>query len=399
MTIAQRILLRISQVRARLNEVSGLEGEAFTAEIRSEAEGLQNEFADLEVRHQAAIVAEPDPIVTPVTDGGEIQARAALEARCSLAAIVDGVVSSRSIAGAEKELQDALHLDGNQIPLALLRTQARAVTTSPTNVGQSSAPIVQPVFASGIAAFLGVDMPVVPVGEAVFPVLTSSPSARGPFSGSDDADETTGTFSTNMLAPERIQASFSYRRVDRARLAGMDAALRSALASALSEKLDAEVINGTNGLLTGTNLPNNNVTAVTSYASYISSLGYSRVDGRYADSVAQIRIAMGSGTYAHAASVYRATESDRHALDRLIRDTGGVRVSAHVPAVASNRQNAVVRLGSEPAMVAPVWEGVTILPDEITRLKQGEAILSAILLSNTSIIRAAGFYKQQTQHA
>ena len=257
MTTAQKILLRISQVRARLNEVSGLEGDAFTDEVRSEATALQTEFADLEVRHQAAIVAEPDPIVQPVTDGGEIQARAALEARCSLAAIVDGVVSSRSIAGAEKELQDALHLDGNQIPLALLRsTEQRAVTTSPTNVGQDARPIVQPVFASGIAAFLGVDMPVVPVGEAVFPVLTSSPIARGPFSGSDDADETTGTFSTNMLAPERIQASFSYRRVDRARLAGMDAALRSALASALSEKMDAEVINGTNGLLTGTNLAN-----------------------------------------------------------------------------------------------------------------------------------------------
>ena len=196
-------------------------------------------------------------------------------------------------------------------------------------------------------------MPVVPVGEAAFPVLTSSPVARGPYSDSTEAAETTGTFSTELLAPERIQASFFYRRVDRARLAGMDAALRSALASALSEKVDAEVVNGSNGLLTGTNLANHNVTAVTNYARY-NSLAYGRVDGRYADNVAQIRIGMGSGTYAHAAGVYRATEADRSALDRLIADTAGVRVSAHVPAVdGNNRQNAVVRLGSEPAMVAP----------------------------------------------
>ena len=40
MTNAQKIALRLSQVRQRLNEVAGLEGDAFTAEIRVEADGL-----------------------------------------------------------------------------------------------------------------------------------------------------------------------------------------------------------------------------------------------------------------------------------------------------------------------------------------------------------------------
>ena len=61
MTNAQKIRLRLSQVRQRLSEISGLEGEAFTAEIRGEAESLQTELADLETRHRAAIVAEPEP--------------------------------------------------------------------------------------------------------------------------------------------------------------------------------------------------------------------------------------------------------------------------------------------------------------------------------------------------
>ncbi len=54
MTALQRIQLRLAEVRARLNEISGLEGEAFTPEVRSEAETLQREFADLETRHRSA---------------------------------------------------------------------------------------------------------------------------------------------------------------------------------------------------------------------------------------------------------------------------------------------------------------------------------------------------------
>ena len=49
--------------------------------------------------------------------------------------------------------------------------------------------------------------------------------------------------------------------------------------------------------------------------------------------------------------------------------TAGVRVSAHVPAVASNKQNNVIRLGMRRDMVAPIWEGITLLPDEITKAK------------------------------
>ena len=58
MTNTQKIALRLSEVRSRLNAVSGLEGDAFTPEIRAEAEALTNEFQALEVRHRAAIVAD-----------------------------------------------------------------------------------------------------------------------------------------------------------------------------------------------------------------------------------------------------------------------------------------------------------------------------------------------------
>ncbi len=47
MTTLQKLRLRLSQVRQRLNEISGLEGDAFTDEIRAEAETLQTEYRDL----------------------------------------------------------------------------------------------------------------------------------------------------------------------------------------------------------------------------------------------------------------------------------------------------------------------------------------------------------------
>ena len=48
MTNSQRLSVRLSEIRQRLNEIAGLEGDAFTAEIRQESDKLQAEFADKE---------------------------------------------------------------------------------------------------------------------------------------------------------------------------------------------------------------------------------------------------------------------------------------------------------------------------------------------------------------
>ena len=166
-----------------------------------------------------------------------------------------------------------------------------------------------------------------------------------------------------MLSPARLQAAFFYSREDRARFAGMSEALRMNLNDALMDKLDQQVLAGANGLFHGTNLDNHAAAAVTTFANYKADLAYARVDGRYANGVEELRIVMGSASYAHAATAYRASGNNADAIDAaldvLMRDTGGVKVSAHVPAVASSKQNAVIRLGMRRDMVAPIWEGVT----------------------------------------
>ena len=46
-----------------------------------------------------------------------------------------------------------------------------------------------------------------------------------------------------------------------------------------------------------------------------------------------------------------------------------------------------------------MWEGVTLIPDEISLAKKGQIQITAVMLHAVKILRTGGFYKQQTQHA
>ena len=352
-------------------------------QLVAEGEREQNRIA-------SARTAHPDP---------ELREQRALCGRANVGEIMAAIMEKRSTDGANLEAQQSYGLAANQIPLDMLRLEQRALTPGPTNVATDEADVVNPVFATGAGMFLAVDRPIVPMGDAVYPVLTTRPTVAGPYSGDDDVPETTGAFSSNLLAPERIQASFKYKRTDALRFAGMDPSLRMALNEGLQEKLDYEVVAGSSGLLNATNLPNHNVSAVTSFANYLSLFLYGRVDGRYAESKTDIRILMGAPSYAHAGSVYQSS-AYKSALSVLEDDSGGVMVSAHSPAVVSSKQNALVRLGTRRDIVQPIWQGVTVIFDEYGDLAgKGEIEVTAVLGMNTKILRADGFYKQQTQHA
>ena len=395
MTPAQTIMLRLSFCRQTLNELLGVETRS--AEQNTEMETLTKEVSAKEPELRAALASEAptNEVSTGATEDAETRELRELTGRANAGAIILAVTEKRHCLGAELELQQAHDLAENQIPLDMLRVEQRAagVTTAPTNVGTSQAEIVQPVFASGAGAFLGITRPTVAAGDAVFPVLSTRPDVGGPHSDSTDVAETDSTFNADLLAPERIQASSVYRRVDAARFPGMDSALRMALNSGLEEKLDYEVLRGTEGLLTGSKLSNHNKSGETTHAQYLSQFCFGRVDGRYAAEQSDIKVLMGSGTYAHAGSTYQATPH-LSALDALMAKVP-VRVSANVPDVASTKQNNVIRLGMRSDYVQPMWNNITIIVDEISGSGTGQIEVTAVLLTNTKILRAVGFYKQQ----
>ena len=404
MTPLQTKQLRASEIRQRLAALGGMA--ELSDEQRSEIETLRTEYETVEGQIQALTVAgdETETRAEPEVENTEDRELRDLERRSNVGEVFDAALTHSATDGAIAELQQHHGLPPNQIPLALLASdgelETRAVTPAPSNVGQQQQPIIPYVFPQSAGAFLGVYMPTVPTGEQVFPVLTSELSVEA-LAENAAGTETTGAFSADVLSPSRLQASFFYSREDRARFAMMDESLRQNLSDGLADGLDKQIIAGANGLLTGTNLPDNDASGVTDFGGYIDGLAYGRIDGRYAGGAADLRVVVGAGTYAHMGKVYRNTSVDRSALDRVMEVTGGVRVSAHVPAVdKDNKQNAVVRRGMRTAdMLAAIWEGVEIIPDVVTKATTGQIVITAVMLHAVKILRTAGFHKQQLQHA
>ena len=392
MTDLQRLQLRAGDIRGRLAELGGLAEQ--TDETRAEIDKLRTEYTDVEKRASALTVAS-DVKTTTSTDAAGAELRGLIQ-RANVGEFFDAVMERRQIDGAFAELQQHHGLTFNQMPLSLL--EHRAVTPGAANVGQDQQEIIGYVFPQSVSAFMGIDQPMVPAGDTVFPVLTSTLSVEA-LAENAAGTETTGAFAGDVLTPGRLQASFFYSREDRARFAGMDASLRENLSMGLSDGLDKQILQGTGGLLTGTVLADHDAGAITTFDNYIDQFAFGRVDGRYAATSGDVRVVMGNGSYGHAGTVYRNNNVDRTALDRLMEITGGVRVSANVPGASGDKQEAVIRLGMARDMVAPIWEGVTIIPDEVTKAASGQIVITAVMLYAVKLLRADGFYKQETQHA
>ena len=405
MTPIQTLEIRAGEIRKRLSDIGGME--ELTDETRSELDKLKVEYADNDSRRAAMTIAGDAPVTHVETRSAEGREFRGLVDRSNLGEVFDAALGKRSVSGASAELQKHYGLEPNQVPLAMLvrdwpdddKLEVRAATAAPNDVGEAQHSIVPYVFPQGAASFLGVNMPTVPTGQAVFPVLTKELDVRTPAENAEAA-ETTGTFSADVLSPSRIQASFFYSREDRARFAGMDAALRENLTEGLDDGLDAQILAGTNGLFAGTNLSDNAQTTNDTFDSYLNNLCWNQIDGRYASTAKDLAMVVGAATLKDLGQTYRNTSVDRSALDRLMELTSGVRVSAHVPAPTSNRQNAVIRRGMSMTAVAPVWEGITIIPDEVTQAKKGQLVITAVMLYAMKVLRTgAGLVKQGTDHS
>ena len=221
MTNAQKIRLRLSQVRQRLNEIAGVEGDAFTDEVRSEAASLQAEFADLETRHQAAIVAEGEGETRATGDDLDAEAHERLELRsqASLTAYLRAALSGRQVDGREAELRDAAGI-GDGIPLELWdvpsengETRQDAPTGAPGTVGVNLDRIRPAVFAASIASTLGIEMPRVESGSYGSATISTSLSAASQAKG-DSAQATAAGFTVSSVTPKRISARLGIRVED-----------------------------------------------------------------------------------------------------------------------------------------------------------------------------------------
>ena len=383
----QKIQLRQSEVRQEIGAILDCE-EVRSEEDNKKLKALGTEARQLEGDYQAASLISKEPLeVRHEEVDGEGREFEKLRDTAKLSNYMTAFVEQRSVTGAEKELQEHYGLSGNMLPWDALET--RAVTPAPSDVGRNQRAIIPYKFPRSVSAYLGVPNPTVPVGESGFSVVTTAPTVRSPAKNASAAD-TTGSFSASVLSPARLQASFFYAVEDRAKFAGMEEALRQSLNQALGSALDQKVIDQFSATSGGLSNPTN-PTAEASYATYLSEL-YSQVDGRYADSAASVRMLVNGNTYQHMSGLYRTTNSNENSAETIGRVGGGLRVSSLMPATASTIATAIfARDLVDTHMVAPTWQGIQIIRDEVTLSAKGQVQITAIMLYAVSILRTEGF--------
>ena len=406
MNAKQRLELRAGEIRSRLATLGGME--TLTDTTRAEISTLRVEYRDNEDRHGALMISDdtPQPIETRSDPQGR-ELRGILQ-RSNLGEMVDSIREQRAFDGANAELAQHYGLRGNQIPVAMLREwddgplETRAVTAAPADVGSTQHAITPYVFPAPAAMFLGIEIPTVGVGEQTYPTLTSVLTVHTPAENTAAA-ETTGTFSADVLSPSRLQASFFYSRESRSSFAMLDSSLRENLSMGLASGLDKQIIASANGLLgtSGLTARTGDAGATATFATY-RGLVYdnSTIDGRYASMASDVKVVMGPHGYNHSASVYRSNDADDSALDSIMRVSGGVMVSAHVPDPTSNDQDVIVCKGmGRRNMVAPVWEGLDVVFDEVTKASAGQIVLTAYMMYAVKILRADGYQRRVVQVA
>ena len=392
MTPTQEIELRQSELRVELADLAAdADADPAAIELRT------SEMKSLEVRRQAAIMSQPAP---------EVETRDTLAqviAKASTADIVAAQIEGRSeTSGATRELQDQLKMAYNVIPDQLLVEQrTTGQTPAPSTVGTNQQPIIAALFPRSATAFLGVEMPTVPVGKALFTLVTTDLSAGFPAAGAEHG-HSAAAFTATEIAPSRVQGSWFIRREDRASLAGMESALRENANDALADAIDARVL-GANGFLesgTLTAAPTTDSGTETSYGDYREYI-FSAVDGIHASMASEVRVLLGAKTYQHASGQYRGNADNVDALQSMMSAAGGVRVSANIPDPAANIQSLIVAraLGARHA-VAPIWSGTELVVDTVTQVKSGEIVFTLIRLwGELNVLRKSAFVHRQADLA
>ena len=381
---------------------------------REELRALQQEALDVEKQYQEELRSETPPHPTEIPGGHGVEVRALL-GRAELRNYVAAAVENRAVGGAEAELQSALETrtaqnGGVMLPWEMLdpgpaearaaieqRADTATTLAATSGIGTVQDQIIQRVFAQTAAAFLGVRMVGVGVGQHSYPIITAGQTPDLKTAGTAH-DATAATISASVLEPKRLTARYVIRVEDIAKLAGYEEALRMDLNGAMGERLDHFVLNGDDATdpqwsgffdaLTDPTAPSD----VATYADFLKAYG-GGVDGRYATSLAQVRLLVGDETYGHAAAVTN-TGSGATAVQYAMGATGGLQASALVPDAASNIQQAILAKTGPGWMdnsVCNTWPGVEMIRDPYSGASKGEVALTAISLVDFALIRKAGF--------
>ena len=377
MTKSQKLALKVSDLRARLHQKMRdydaiTAPDALSAEPSPEARAahgvaLSTYTAD-RARMQGEISAASDTIIacdaewrteveaedaaalaaaaSAPRDGvsAEVRELQAVEDRASLMVSIRQALGDDPLAGAEKELREALGLSAQMLPWNVfvpppserdVEERVDANVTTPTTIQSYQNSIVRRVFTGSALDFLGVMPRMVGVGDQLHMVLTAGgvPGFVAKGAGNDYPD---ATISTNTTSPKRLQTGYRVAKRDIYRVSGLEPTLRDDMGRSMSDRVNYEVLNGAGGNgITGflhalaaphrAGLPD-------SFDSAVPKLN-GALDGLYARKFKQIKTALAPRDGRHLAGQFRG-DGNMSATDYMDMRLGGMFVSANMPAGA-----------------------------------------------------------------
>ena len=418
MTNSQRLSVRLSEIRQRLNEVAGLEGDAFTAEIRAEADKLQTEFADKETQYRAAVVAEgaAEKRALETEPDAERRERLELRGKASLTGYLTAALAGRRVDGAERELQEAAQI-GDGIPLELWDTakpqaehRVDVSTGAPGTVGTNLDRIRPEVFSQSILPRLGVEMPRVESGSYASATISASLTAGSHAKGSAAMASAAG-FTVTSVTPKRISARLGIRIEDVAAVGqqNFESILRENLSLVLSSALDTQGLTGDGqapnltGLFQRLTDPSD-PTAVADFDAFASAHA-GGVDGLWANTIKEVGIVVGPLTYGLSARTFQTAanfKGELSAASYAMNQTGGFWTNKRMPVPASDIQQAILyrmgrsMMGGAGGMrtaVCATWNEISI-DDIFSGSASGERFFTMHVLLSDVILVQPDAYEQ-----
>ena len=432
MTSSQKRLrdLRERQSRERQRMAELAIADNLTDETRSELDAIERGTPDLERQIRAATVAleteerDAETRAAPAPDA-EQRERIELRSKAMLTNFLLNAARGRMVDGAEAELQSAAGISGHGIPLELWdvpteqrgtegERETRAVTPAPGTVGINLDPIRPAVFSNSIAPRLGIEMPRVKSGTYASGTITTSQSASA-LDKSGPAVAAAGAITVTTATPKRISARLELTLEDIAAVGqeNFEAILRENLSLALSDQLDDQAINGNGtapnlaGILQRLTDPAAAPTAVAAFDDFVAAFS-GGVDGLWANTVKEVAIVGGVGTYRLSASTFRdpATgtaggRGDKAFSDYAMGMYGGWWTNSRMPDPATfltvdNVQQAILyrmgrsMMGGAGAMrtaVCPHWNVIDI-DDVYSGSAQGERYFTMhVLLGDVILVQ------------
>ena len=421
MTPKQKIEIRRSEIRARLGEIAGLEGDKITEKVTEERGKLLTELTASEPQLQAAIAAEETETRHrgDQADGdGEKAEERALHSKASAGAFIAEALTGipAKDASPEAEYRAAVLKEGQdrpgRMPLRLLAPADAPDTRRPverradvaTAIGASDVPAttlswVDRIFADSDSLFIGAMFESVSTGDALFPVVTGGASGAAAADGVA-TDAVAADITVNSLKPLQLRARYLFNRTDDLRLAGLEQALRRDLAGTLRESLDKMVFTGNDsatqpdGLFSALTDPDDPDDA-SGWQDLVGGLT-SAVDGRYASNLMDVAAVVGAATFNLASTTVSPSIATGPISDYLATRSRGYRTSVHVPAPAGADmiQNSVVAKqgrGMMDHLKVPVWDALEFIRDEVTQAASGRIAVTACMFYNSKVLREAAF--------